>query len=43
MEVLELLATPEAAEVLRTLTAGAEGDYVTGEALAAFRRVSSRL
>ncbi len=42
VEVLELLATPEAAEVLRTLTGGAEGDYVTREALAAYRRVSVR-
>jgi hypothetical protein len=39
VELLELVRTPAAVEVLRTLAGGAEDAYVTDEARAAFRRM----
>ena len=39
VEVLELLGTPQAAEVLRLLGGGAAGSFVTREARAALRRL----
>jgi hypothetical protein len=40
VEVLELLGTPEAAEILHALAGGADGAYVTREAKAALKRMN---
>jgi hypothetical protein len=42
VEVLELIGTPQAADVLRRLARGAEGAHVTREAAAVLRRRGSR-
>jgi hypothetical protein len=41
VEVLELVATPEAVQILRTLAGGADGAYVTREARGTLKRMNA--